>query len=229
MVINADGPGADQQPRHRRAPPARPRPGRDGQDLPGEGRSATTSPSDIALIQLQNASGLDPVPSATPRRSRSATPSSPWATPGARAAITVAAGDGHRAEPDHHRQRGRERRSETLHGMIQTNANIVARRLRRPARRRQRQVIGMDTAGNGVSDQQQASAGFAIPINTALSVARQIAGGPGQLDHHDRLPAFRGHLRRLRIEQQPAGQAQQGAAAAPASGGSRRCSTSKPG
>jgi S1-C subfamily serine protease len=35
----------------------------------------------------------------------------------------------------------------------------------------------MDTAGNDVSDQQQASAGFAIPINTALSVARQIAGG----------------------------------------------------
>jgi S1-C subfamily serine protease len=38
-------------------------------------------------------------------------------------------------------------------------------------------VIGMDTAGNDVSSQQQASAGFAIPIDTALSIARQIAGG----------------------------------------------------
>jgi S1-C subfamily serine protease len=36
----------------------------------------------------------------------------------------------------------------------------------------------MDTAGNNVSLAQQASsAGFAIPINTALSVARQIAAG----------------------------------------------------
>ena len=36
----------------------------------------------------------------------------------------------------------------------------------------------MDTAGNSVSyTQQQTAAGFAIPINTALSVARQIALG----------------------------------------------------
>ena len=36
----------------------------------------------------------------------------------------------------------------------------------------------MDTAGNSVSfTQQQTVAGFAIPINTALSVAGQIAAG----------------------------------------------------
>jgi len=40
------------------------------------------------------------------------------------------------------------------------------------------QVIAMDTAGNSVSfNQQQPAAGFAIPINTALSVAREIAAG----------------------------------------------------
>ena len=38
-------------------------------------------------------------------------------------------------------------------------------------------VIGMDTAGNDSGDQQAPAAGFAIPINTALSVARQIAAG----------------------------------------------------
>jgi len=37
-------------------------------------------------------------------------------------------------------------------------------------------VIGMDTAGNDAGS-QQAATGFAIPVNTALSVARQIAGG----------------------------------------------------
>ena len=61
--------------------------------------------------------------------------------------------------------------------MIQTNADIVpgdsGGPLASPAG-----VIGMDTAGNNVSYDQQASAtGFAIPINTALSVARQIAAG----------------------------------------------------
>ncbi len=35
----------------------------------------------------------------------------------------------------------------------------------------------MDTAGNDSGDQQGPAAGFAIPINTALSVARQIAAG----------------------------------------------------
>jgi S1-C subfamily serine protease len=36
----------------------------------------------------------------------------------------------------------------------------------------------MDTAGGSVSlTQQQAATGFAIPIDTALSVARQIAAG----------------------------------------------------
>jgi len=39
-------------------------------------------------------------------------------------------------------------------------------------------VIGMDTAGNDVSfNQQQPASGFAIPINTALSVAHQIRAG----------------------------------------------------
>ncbi|HYB47437.1 MAG TPA: trypsin-like serine protease, partial [Streptosporangiaceae bacterium] len=65
--------------------------------------------------------------------------------------------------------------SETLHGMIQTNADIVpgdsGGPLASPAG-----VIGIDTAGNDAND-QQAAAGFAIPINTALSVARQIAAG----------------------------------------------------
>jgi S1-C subfamily serine protease len=35
----------------------------------------------------------------------------------------------------------------------------------------------MDTAGNATGDMQGPAAGFAIPINTALSVARQIAAG----------------------------------------------------
>ena len=62
--------------------------------------------------------------------------------------------------------------------MIETNANIVAGDSGGPLVNSAGQVIGMDTAGNSVSfTQQQTVAGFAIPINTALSVARQIAAG----------------------------------------------------
>jgi len=65
--------------------------------------------------------------------------------------------------------------SETLTGMIQTNADIVPGDSGGPLAS-SAGVIGMDTAGNDANG-QQASAGFAIPIGTALSVARQIAGG----------------------------------------------------
>jgi len=66
--------------------------------------------------------------------------------------------------------------TETLHGMIQTNANIMPGDSGGPLAS-SAGVIGMDTAGNDSGDQQGPAAGFAIPINTALSVARQIAAG----------------------------------------------------
>lgn len=69
--------------------------------------------------------------------------------------------------------------SETLHGMLETDAAIVSGDSGGPLVNSAGQVIGMDTAGNDVSvpDQQRPAAGFAIPIKTALAVARQIAAG----------------------------------------------------
>ena len=68
--------------------------------------------------------------------------------------------------------------SETLHGMLQTDAGIVSGDSGGPLVNASGQVIGMDTAGNNVRfPDQQSAAGFAIPINTALSVAREIAAG----------------------------------------------------
>jgi len=76
---------------------------------------------------------------------------------------------------------------ENLKGMLETNANIVSGDSGGPLSNSSGQVIGMDTAGNsgqgngqgpnlGMGEQTQ-STGFAIPINTALAVARQIAAG----------------------------------------------------
>jgi S1-C subfamily serine protease len=68
--------------------------------------------------------------------------------------------------------------------MIATSAGIVPGDSGGPLATAAGQVIGMDTVGNSVSlaqqpaaSQQQTAAGFAIPIDTALSVARQIAAG----------------------------------------------------
>jgi S1-C subfamily serine protease len=131
---------------------------------------------DVALIQLQDASGLTTVPIGNSSAVRDGEQvvalgnaegqGSITATPGHVTALdqTITASD-----------EGGSTASETLNGMIQTSADIVpgdsGGPLADPAG-----VIGMDTAGNDAND-QQASAGFAIPINTALSVARQIAAG----------------------------------------------------
>jgi S1-C subfamily serine protease len=59
--------------------------------------------------------------------------------------------------------------------MIQTSADIVPGDSGGPLASSAR-VIGMNTAGNDANS-QQAATGFAIPVSTALSVARQIAEG----------------------------------------------------
>jgi S1-C subfamily serine protease len=131
---------------------------------------------DVALIQLQHASGLATVPignsssvkvgNAIVAMGNAEGQGAILAKPGQVTALnqSITASD-----------EGSSTASETLNGMIQTNADIVpgdsGGPLASPAG-----VVGMDTAGNDAND-QQASTGFAIPINTALSVARQIAGG----------------------------------------------------
>jgi len=100
--------------------------------------------------------------------------------------------------------------TETLHGMIQTNANIVSGDSGGPLSNAAGQVIGMDTAGNSVStNQQQPAAGFAIPINTALALARQIAAGQGSSTITIGYPAFVGIFIGAGTDSSPQAQAQQ--------------------
>jgi len=68
--------------------------------------------------------------------------------------------------------------TETLHGMIETNADIISGDSGGPLASAAGDVIGMDTAGDGGSfSEQQSSTGYAIPINTALKIASQISAG----------------------------------------------------
>jgi len=134
---------------------------------------------DIALIQLQHPSGLHQVPLADSGKvkvgdvvtalgnadGQNEIVPAPGHITGVNRTITAS-------------DQGGAVRSETLHGMLQTDAGIVSGDSGGPLVNAAGQVIGMDTAGNDVRfPDQQAAAGFAIPINTALSVATQIAAG----------------------------------------------------
>jgi S1-C subfamily serine protease len=64
--------------------------------------------------------------------------------------------------------------TETLHNMIQTNADVVSGDSGGALANSSGQVIGMNTAGNDVTYGYEQATGFAIPINTALSVVDKI-------------------------------------------------------
>ena len=134
---------------------------------------------DIALIQLQNPSGLHPVPIGDASKVKAG--AAVVALGNAEGQNQIVPATGHITGLNQTitaSDQGGTVSSETLHGMIETNANVVAGDSGGPLVNSAGHVIGMDTAGNSVSGpQQQSVSGFAIPINTALSVARQITAG----------------------------------------------------
>jgi S1-C subfamily serine protease len=132
---------------------------------------------DVALIQLQNVSGLTTVPIGNSSSVKAGEAVVALGNAEGRGAIATVAGQVTGLNQTiTASDAGSSAGAETLHGMIQTSADVVPGDSGGPLAS-SAGVIGMDTAGNDVSYQQQASAGFAIPIDTALSIARQIAGG----------------------------------------------------
>jgi S1-C subfamily serine protease len=87
--------------------------------------------------------------------------------------------------------------SEQLSGLIQTNANIQAGDSGGALVNTSGEVIGVDTAASAgysfqFNGQDQGNQGFAIPINEALSIARQIEAGKGSSTIHIGTTAFLG-------------------------------------
>jgi S1-C subfamily serine protease len=166
---------------------------------------------DIALIQLQGASGLKTVPLGDSASVKTGDSVVGMGNAEGQYAIvpvtgqvtalnqTITAGD-----------QGGSISQETLHNMIQTNANIVAGDSGGPLANSAGQVIGMDTAGNnGGFAVQQSSAGYAIPIDNALAVARQIAQGQASSTVSIGYPPFMGIYIGQGSNSDPQAQAQQ--------------------
>jgi S1-C subfamily serine protease len=84
--------------------------------------------------------------------------------------------------------------SESLKGMIETNAEVQPGDSGGPLMNAAGQVVGMDTAasvGNGF-EQAATSDGYAIPINKAMSIALQIMRGNASATIHLGGTAFLG-------------------------------------
>ncbi|HEY2240484.1 MAG TPA: trypsin-like peptidase domain-containing protein [Streptosporangiaceae bacterium] len=103
--------------------------------------------------------------------------------------------------------------TETLHNMLQTNADIVSGDSGGPLANAAGQVIGMTTANASSSQSSSSVLGYAIPINTALAVAHQIAAGQQGGTVQIGVPGFLGVLvpqsRSSNPQQQAAQQRQQ--------------------
>jgi S1-C subfamily serine protease len=86
--------------------------------------------------------------------------------------------------------------TESLHGMLETNAPIQEGDSGGPLVNGSGQVVGMDTAASsGASaggDDTTATQGFAIPINQAISIADEISAGKASTTVHIGLSGFIG-------------------------------------
>jgi S1-C subfamily serine protease len=176
---------------------------------------------DVALIKLQDASGLTTVPLGNSSTVKAGDPVVALGNAEGQGTILPAAGTITGVNQTiTASDQGGTITSETLHGMLETNAGIVSGDSGGPLSNAAGQVVGMDTAGQSVSFGQQASpTGFAIPINTALSVASQIAAGHASSTISIGYPPFIGIYVAQGTSPNPQIQAQQQQSSAGGSGG----------
>jgi len=152
--------------------------------------------SDVAVIQLVGASGLRTVPLGNSSTVKLGDYVVGMGNAGGTGGITSAVGsitglnqtitasdNGSGATP------------ERLTGMLQTNADIIPGDSGGPLANTSGQVIGMDTAAStNVIENGQQDVGFAIPINKALAIARQIIAGQSSPGVHIGSAGFVGVL-----------------------------------
>jgi S1-C subfamily serine protease len=134
---------------------------------------------DVALLKMQDASGLHTIPIGNSSAVKSGDAVVAMGNAEGQSQIVPAAGSITAINQSiTASDQGGTVTSESLHGMLETNADIVSGDSGGPLANAAGKVIGMDTAGeNGGFNSQQSSAGFAIPIATALSVVHQISAG----------------------------------------------------
>ncbi len=154
------------------------------------------SADDVALLQLEGASGLTPVKVGNSAQVSLGTPvlalGNAEGQGGARAAVGIINALDRSIQANDEGSNS----TENLNHMLQTNAPIKQGDSGGALANDAGQVIGMITAANTSASSQFGTSGgtlgFAIPINSALSLARQIARGKSSSTVYIGLPGFLG-------------------------------------
>jgi S1-C subfamily serine protease len=150
---------------------------------------------DVALLKLQGASGLTPVHFGNSSQVRLGTPVLALGNAEGHGGATPAQGIINALDRSIQASDEGSNSTENLSHMLQTNARIEQGDSGGALANNAGQVIGMITAANTSSPGQSSSGstlGFAIPINSALAIARQIASGQPSDTVHIGLPGFLG-------------------------------------
>ncbi|HET9080709.1 MAG TPA: trypsin-like peptidase domain-containing protein [Trebonia sp.] len=155
------------------------------------------STDDVALLQLEGASGLNTVSLSDSSKAKAGEAVLALGNAGGRGGLPAAAqGTIQALNQSIQASDAGAGTTEHLHGMIQTNAPIQPGDSGGPLVNRSGRVVGMDTAANptssGFGGYSAAATGFAIPINTAMSIANQIKAGHATSTVHIGLAGFMG-------------------------------------
>ncbi len=147
---------------------------------------------DVALLQLSGASGLTSVSFGNSAQVSLGTPVLALGNAGGRGGVTPALGviDGLNRSVQASDE-GSDT-TEDLNHMLQTNAGIQQGDSGGVLVNNAGQVIGMITAANTGSGPSAGPTGFAIPINSALAIARRIAAGQASSTVYIGTPGFLG-------------------------------------
>ena len=154
----------------------------------------TDATDDVAVLQLQGASGLTTINAADSSKVAAGDQvvaiGNAGGTGGTPSVVTGSVTDTNQSITASD-ESGSD--AEQLSGLIQTDAPIVAGDSGGPLVNTDSQVIGMDTAASSQNQfASQSSVGFAIPINHALSIAKQIEAGQASAKIHIGETAFLG-------------------------------------
>ncbi|WP_317230024.1 trypsin-like peptidase domain-containing protein, partial [Clavibacter sp. MX14-G9D] len=150
----------------------------------------TDATNDVAVLQLEGASGLTPAVIDTDGVTVGEAVTG-VGNAGGTGTLTAAAGKVTALGQTITTQSEGTAAGETLTDLIQTDAPIVSGDSGGPLVDAENEVVGIDTAASSGSAQ---IAGFAIPIDTALSIAKQIESGVESGTVQIGYPAFLGVL-----------------------------------
>ncbi len=148
----------------------------------------TDATDDVAVLQLKGASGLTTASIATTPAAVGDTVTA-VGNAGGTGTLSVATGTVTDLNQSITTQAEGASASESLTGLIETNADIVSGDSGGPLENTSGRVVGIDTAA---SSGTQDVTGFAIPISTAVHIADEITSGSTDSDITLGLPAFLG-------------------------------------